>query len=249
MPDKLERIPTGIKGLDDKMQGGFYRGSVNLIAGKTGTGKTGLCMSFLYSGAMKGEPGFYMTTEQRAEDLKADMASMFGWDFDKLEQKKLVGFSYVKPEFQLKRTESEEMNKLVKLYLFNISDQIEKGVKAVKAKRVVIDSVSLIEMFVKDEYLARTVLLQMVEKLKSMGVTALLSGTVPETSEALSGGGIIEYVVDSVIKLDFVPVAEEFKRTLTIRKMRRTDHSVLIHPFEIRKAGIEVVAIPEYKSK
>jgi len=74
-------------------------------------------------------------------------------------------------------------------------------------------------------------------------VTALLTGTVPETSEGLSGGGIIEYIVDSVIKLDFVPVAEEFKRTLTIRKMRRTDHSVLIHPFAITKDGLKIIEI------
>jgi len=82
-----------------------------------------------------------------------------------------------------------------------------------------------------------------VEKLKNLNVTAILVGTIPETSEALSGGGIIEYIADSVIKLDFVPVAEEFKRTLTIRKMRRTDHSVLIHPFEITKEGLKVVEI------
>jgi circadian clock protein KaiC len=113
----------------------------------------------------------------------------------------------------------------------------------VKAKRVVFDSVSFVEMFIKDEYLARAALLQLVESLKESGVTSFLTGTIPETSEALSGGGIVEYIVDTVIKMEFVPVAEEFKRTLTVRKMRRTDHSTLIHPFEISDKGMRIIEI------
>ncbi|MBI4175747.1 MAG: ATPase [Candidatus Aenigmarchaeota archaeon] len=247
--EKIERITTGVKGLDEKMQGGFYRGSVNLITGKTGTGKTAFSSTFLFQGALKGEPGFYMSTEERVEDIRGDIAAMFGWDLSQIEKKKLLNFIYVKPTFPLKSINTEEMNKFVKLYLFDITDQVVKGIKANDAKRVVIDSVSIIEMFVKDEYLSRTVLIQLVEKLKSLGVTVLLTGTIPETSEALSGGGIIEYIVDSVIKLDFLPVAEDFKRTLTIRKMRRTDHSVHIHPFEIGKSGIEIIEIPQYKTR
>jgi len=244
---KIERVPSGINGLDSKIQGGFFRGSINMITGKTGTGKSAFCASFIYKGALMGEPGFYMTTEERESDLKSDIASMFEWDFEKLEKKKLVKFLSVKPIFPLKSIQGEEINKLIKIYLSDIFAQIGNGIKSIHAKRVVIDSVSLIEMFVKDKYLSRAALIQLVEKLKVAEVTALLVETVPETSEALSGGGIIEYIVDSVIKLDFVPVAEEFKRTLTVRKMRRTDHSVLIHPFDIRKNGIEVIDIESIK--
>ena len=43
--------------------------------------------------------------------------------------------------------------------------------------------------------------------------------------------------------LDFVPVAEDFKRTITIRKMRRTNHSTLIHPIDITKDGLRVIEI------
>ncbi|MBI4173152.1 MAG: hypothetical protein HY519_00360, partial [Candidatus Aenigmarchaeota archaeon] len=81
------------------------------------------------------------------------------------------------------------------------------------------------------------------EKLRELEVTSLLTGTIPESEEGLSGGGIIEFIVDSVIKLDFVPVAEEYKRTLTVRKMRRTDHSTLIHPFDVAKDGLRVMEI------
>jgi circadian clock protein KaiC len=238
-----ERVTSGVKGLDSKIQGGFFINSVNLITGKTGTGKSAFCASFLYEGAKNGESGFYITTEQRDKDLRGDITSMFGWDLAALEKKKLMSFLSIKPIFPGRGIDADKMNKLIKLYVYDISNNIESGIKKVKAKRVVLDSVSIIEMFIKDPYLARTVLIHIVEKLKDLGVTAIITGTIPETSEGLSGGGIIEYVVDSVIKMDFVPVAEEFKRSLTVRKMRRTNHSVLIHPFEITKNGLRVVEV------
>ncbi len=244
---KVERIISGIKGLDSKIEGGFFRGSTNLITGKTGTGKTGFCSSYIYQGAMKGESGLYITTEESESDIKADIEAMFGWDFEQLEKKKLVKFLAVKPSFPLAKVGGEDINKFIKLYISDIYDKIETGIKSINAKRAVIDSVSIIEMFIKDKYLSRTVLIQLMEKLKSMGVTALLVETVPEVSEALSGGGIIEYLVDSVIKLDFVPVAEDYKRTLTIRKMRRTDHSTFIHPFSIKKGGMEILELESIK--
>jgi circadian clock protein KaiC len=79
-----ERVSTGIAGLDSKMKGGFVRGSANLVAGKAGTGKTGFSASFLYKGALEGEPGVYVTTEESEADIKADIKSVFGWDLEKL---------------------------------------------------------------------------------------------------------------------------------------------------------------------
>ena len=239
----MDRVNSGVLGLDGKMEGGFFKGSANLITGKTGTGKTIFAISYLYNGALAGEPGVYVSTEQRDVDVKADIASMFGWDFATLEKRNLVRFVSIKPALPTRGISAEEMVRLVKSYVYSISDRIIEAIKATKAQRVVLDSVSFIEMFIKDEYLARAALLQLVETLKASGVTTFLTGTIPETSEALSGGGIVEYIVDTVIKMEFVPVAEEFKRTMTIRKMRRTNHSTLIHPFEITKKGLRVIEI------
>jgi len=238
-----ERLSTGIKGLDSKMQGGFLRGSVNLITGKTGTGKTALCMSFLYNGAKAGEPGVYVTTEEREEDVKNDIKAMFGWDLEALERKNLLKFISIKPKLPTRIISQDKLAQLIKLYMFGISDKVQKAVREIKAKRAVVDSVSIIEMFIKDEYFAKAALMQFVETLRSLNVTSVLTGTVPETSEALSGKGIIEYIVDSIIKLNFIPVTEEFKRTLLVRKMRRTDHSTLVHPFEITKNGLKIIDV------
>ena len=239
----IERVSSGVQGLDEKMQGGFVKGSVTLITGKTGTGKTAFCASFLYDGALKGEPGVYVTTEERTEDIKNDIKAMFGWDFDSLEMRGSIKFLPIKPEFPTRIITGEDLGKLIKLYIFDLSEKIDAAAKEINAKRLVIDSLSIIEMFIKDEYLCRVAMIQLMEKLRELGVTSLVTGTIPETSEALSGGGIIEFIVDGIIKLDFVPVAEEFKRTLTIRKMRRTNHSIMIHPFEISSTGLKIIEV------
>ncbi|MBU0530043.1 MAG: ATPase domain-containing protein [Candidatus Aenigmatarchaeota archaeon] len=237
------RVSTGISGLDEKMQGGFFSGSSNLIVGKTGTGKTSFCASFLRHGALIEEPGVYVTTEQREDDIRGDILATFGWDMKQLETKKMIKFISIQPIFPSKAMTLDDINKIIKTYIYDILDKIKTSVNEIKAKRIVVDSISIMEMFIRDEYLSRVGMMQLIENLKKLGVTSVLTGTIPETSEALSSGGIVEYIVDTVIKLDFVPVAEEFKRTLTIRKMRRTDHSTMIHPFDIAKFGLKIIEI------
>jgi KaiC/GvpD/RAD55 family RecA-like ATPase len=239
----VERIKTGIIGLDDKIEGGFVLHSVNFVTGKTGTGKTAFAASFLYEGAKNGEPGLYVTTEESESDIKEDVKAMFGWDLESLERKGLIKFLHIKPTLPSKLASDEDLAKLTRLYVFDLGEKIAQMVSENKIKRLVLDSISIIEMFIKDDYLRKVAIMQLTEKLKELKVTSLITGTIQEESEALSFSGIVEFAADSVIKLDFVPVVEEFKRTLTVRKMRRTNHSILIHPFEITREGIKIIEI------
>jgi len=238
----MERLSTGIKGLDEKIEGGLVKGSITLIVGKTGTGKTQFCTSFIYSGAIKGEPGLYITTEERIDDIKEDINSMFNWNFTDLEKNEKVKFLSINAIYPEKPL-GDDINRITKSYLISIRSQIAEAIKSVHAQRIALDSISILEMFLQDKYMARVMLFGLVEYFKAMGVTVVISGEIPETSKGLTGSGIIEYLVDGVIKLDFVPVSEEFKRTMTIRKMRRTDHSTLIHPFEITPEGLKLIKI------
>jgi len=238
-----DRVSTGVKGLDEKMQGGLVKGSVTLVTGKTGTGKTAFCASFLYAGAKENEPGVYVTTEEPELDIKEDIRSMFTWNMEDLEKKKMMSFLVLEPVIPANFNREEEMNRILKIYVYDLFSRIEEVVKKTNAKRLVVDSSTIIEMFIQDDYLRRVALMKMINDLKKLGVTTVITGTVPEGTDLLSISGIIEFFVDSVIKLEFLPVAEEFKRTLTIRKMRRTDHSIYIHPFEITKDGLKVIEI------
>lgn len=236
--EQVKRLETGIINLDDKMQGGLVEGTMNLVTGKTGTGKTAFCASFLKKGVDNGQTGVYVTTEERKEDIRADIQSMFGWDVEKMENAGQIKVMSIKPIFPSK--EVDNLNRLVRSYITDLLDNVKQAIDELDAERVVIDSVSIIEMFIRDEYMARVALSSLLNNLREADVTAVLTGTVPETSEGLSGGGIIEFLVDTVLLMEFVPVAEEHKRTLTIRKMRRTDHDVDIFPFEITPDGIKV---------
>jgi KaiC/GvpD/RAD55 family RecA-like ATPase len=239
----VDRVSTGVLGLDDKIEGGFVRGSANFITGKTGTGKTAFCASFLYAGALRGEKGIYVTTEEREEDIKNDIMAMFYWNLKELEEKGMTKFLSIRPEIPLKVISGEDVAKVVRLYMYELLSKIEEAVKEFGATLLVVDSISLVESFIKDEYLKKVAIMQLIDRLKDLNVTSVLTGTVPEGTELLSTSGIVEFLVDSIIKLDFVPVMEEFKRTLTIRKMRRTDHSIYIHPFEITKSGIKIIEV------
>jgi KaiC/GvpD/RAD55 family RecA-like ATPase len=239
----MERLNSGVEGLDEKMQGGFVEGSVNLVTGKTGTGKTAFCASFLYAGSKKNEIGVYVTTEEPESDIKADIKSMFNWDIEDLEKKNLIKFLVLEPVIPVNFDKDEEMGRILKIYVYDLYSRIEEIVKKNNAKRLVIDSSTIIEMFIRDDYLRRVALMKLINDLKKLSITTIVTGTVPEGTDMLSISGIIEFFVDSVVKLEFMPVAEEFKRTLTIRKMRRTDHSIFIHPFEITKDGLRVIEI------
>ncbi|MCK4634455.1 MAG: AAA family ATPase [Candidatus Aenigmarchaeota archaeon] len=235
------RITTGMINLDDKIEGGFVEGSVNLVVGKTGTGKTTFCCSFMYNGAMNNVPTVYLTTEERVVDIKKDIESMFKWDIDSLEDKGLINFLSLKP--MVPSVDMEHTSRLAKSYVSELLRKITESLEKTKAKRLIIDSISVIQLFINDQYLSRIILTSLMDKLREMGITTVISGTITETSGVIAGAELIESTVDSVIKLDFVPVAEDFKRTVTIRKMRRTNHSTLIYPFEITPEGMKLIEV------
>lgn len=235
------RVNSGIINLDGKIEGGFVEGSVNLVMGKTGTGKTTFCCCFVYQGASKGEPTVYLTTEERIEDIKKDIKSMFNWNLEILEKKGLINFLSIKP--MVPSVEVEHTSRLAKSYVSELLRKITEALDRTKARRVVIDSISVIQLFINDQYLSRIILTSLMDKLREIGVTTLISGTITEGCGGITGAELIESTVDSVIKLDFVPVAEDFKRTLTIKKMRRTNHSTLIYPFEITPKGMKLIEV------
>src|SRR3989338_1377161 len=95
--NKLERITSGVPGLDELMGGGFIKGSINMIAGSTGTCKTILCSHFIWEGLKKGENGLYVTLEESAEDIVTESAQ-FGMAFDKYIKERKCGIDYIFPK-------------------------------------------------------------------------------------------------------------------------------------------------------
>ncbi len=221
----IKRIPSGITGLDELIEGGFVEGTVNLISGKAGTSKTIMCAQFLYNGATKyGEKGLYITSEETKASIIKAMGT-FGWDFADLEKRKLVKILEVQP-FEAKV----------------VISKITEAVESLKVKRLVIDSVSMFEYSLEDQHRIRKFLFTLFQKLKERNILTLVTSEVPEEVNGLSQFGAIEFMVDTIIKLQYMELADT-RRSLMIRKMRMTNHSPNIHPFEITNKGVKILSV------
>lgn len=221
------RVRSGIPGLDKLIEGGFVKDSINLIVGTTGTCKTTFCSQFLWNGLQMGETGVYVTLEQETENIISDM-SRFGFGFQDFIDRNAVIFLDELPT-SFKDLEKPIFNNIVKI----------------GAKRLVIDSLSVAMMGLKElkdmSFLRRQVF-SFSKRLRSMGITTLLTTEIPETEpKALGRFGFEEFIADSIIILYYMEYATGTKtRSLLIRKMRKTNHANDLFPFEITKNGIVV---------
>jgi len=231
------RVPTGIKGFDELIEGGLVPNSIVILNGAAGSGKTLFCGQFLYIGVTKyKEPGIYITLEQLAEDIRSDIKSTFGWDFDPLIKKKKIIFWPLRVKRVYHPIEKKEM---LSIKLSQIIKKIIELIEKINAKRLVIDSISIIDMMFRDKFLVRSELVALFDELKKRGVTCILTAEIPESDRG-ARSEFIDFMGDMVINLERTYVGKEFQRTLSIVKMRRSKHSNYIHPFLITKNGIEV---------
>ena len=218
-----KRVPTGIHGLDETIQGGFIRNTINLVSGGAGTGKTLFGLQFIHAGALIGEPGIFVSFEEKKEELIED-GNIFDWDLAKLEKKGKLKILYFSP-----------------YELGNFEETIEKTIKKIKAKRVVIDPFSALGMGAQseDQLGIKQLLSQLEATLKSLNCTSILisemGGEAPldiTKVHKFSKYEQEEYICDSVIILHY-GAHELAKRYLRIIKMRRTNHVRLPIPFKI----------------
>lgn len=241
----MNRVATGIKGLDDLMEGGFPEGRSVLLSGACGTGKTIFCSQYVYNGAKKySEPGIYVTLDERPDLIRQDVMR-FGWDFRKLEEEKMLQIidgSIAKigipseEEFSMPSTGFD----LDKLLL-----EIVRATKRIGAKRLVIDSIPSLGLNYNSETEVRNAILKLSYVLMRSGVTSLVTSEVIEGENKFGKYGVEEYVVDGVIVLHYMGIGTQSNRTLHIRKMRATKHSEDLHPIEIGNSGIVVHKVSE----
>ncbi len=219
------RVPSGIPGLDSLIEGGFEEGSINLVSGKTGTGKSTFSTQFLVNGASKyNDKGLLITTEETAGNIRKQVYK-FGWDLNGMEKKGVIKVLEVRP-FDIQ----------------TLTTRILELIENTGAKRVVIDSVSMFELYMSEAFKIRKAVFQVLQKLRELNRTTIITAEILEESKGLSRSGVIEFMADSVILLQYLAIAK-YKRSLSIRKMRMTNHSTDIHPFEITANGIKVRSV------
>jgi KaiC/GvpD/RAD55 family RecA-like ATPase len=223
----IEKIKTGIEGLDELLYGGIPIGNQVFIVGGPGTGKTLLCNEFLLHGAEAGESGIFFALEEPSSSvIKNTIETFSSLPFKKYIDSNLI--SYV--DISL---EKEEYG------IGKFAQRIEEEIKNKNSKRVVIDSATLIKHLSSDLLSYRKNMVGILQKLKSLNVTTLFTGELNTLKREI----IFEpehYIADGLITL--YNVLSDSKRflSLEILKMRGTKHSKMSVPFEITPEGIKV---------
>lgn len=237
----LERVKTGINGLDELIQGGFPKGSFVVVTGTAGSGKTIFACQFIAEGVKNNEKCLFITVEQSADEI-VDQAIQFGWDFGKWKNEgKLKIVSLIGK--QLFETEA--------------TDEIKQSIEENHFNRIVFDSVTSILNAPFSTYsiadsadrglqphalneMSRANVTNFIDFIKQRGITTI---GIAQKIEGMPGDtldNISEFRGDGLIVLDTKILGETSKRTLQLKKLRKTNINVVPHNFDFTKDGISV---------
>ena len=234
---EVARLPSGIAGLDTVLHGGLPRRRLSLVTGTAGTGKTLFAVQFLAAGiAAEGEPGVFVTFEERAPALRRNFRS-FGWDIPAWEQQGTWRFVDASPRPDDETVVTGDFD-LASLVL-----RVKHAVTESGARRVAIDSTgSLVDQF-PSAFAARRALFQIAAELQEMGVTSVMTAERSEDYGAISKHGFEEFVADNVIILRNALEGEKRRRTVEVLKLRGGSHIKGEQLFTIRP-GHGLVVVP-----
>jgi circadian clock protein KaiC len=218
------RISSGNADLDDMCGGGFFRDSVILLSGATGTGKTLTVTQFLNGGAAVGERCLLLAFEESREQL---FRNAIGWgvDFERMEREGMLRVVCDYPE-------------VASLEDWLLS--IQRIVEEFQPNRVALDSLSALER-VGTMKAFREFVIGFTSFIKQQEITGLFTST----TQSLMGGtsiteGHISTLTDSIILLRYVEMFGEMKRGITVLKMRGSLHDKRIREFTIDKKGMHL---------
>jgi circadian clock protein KaiC len=216
----------GITEFDEMLRGGLKEGTVTLISGGTGTGKTVLALKFLLDGAERGEKGLFLSFEESVEQLKEN-AHQLGWGIDKYLADGRLDIKFISPV---------ELN--VDKHAFEIMDMVKEN----RVDRLVIDSISSFESSVIDLQKYKDYLWALGQQLKSRHITAIFTVLNEDLfSPVVVTKAQISLIADNIIILRYVEDDSSIKKALGILKARGTNHDKDIREYEITPNGINVL--------
>ncbi len=220
-----ERVPSGVPGLDNTIKGGFRQGSVNLIAGNVGSGKTTFAMQFLLEGLKRGENGIFISFEETKQKLFDDFIE-FGWNLAEYERAGQLTVVEYTPE-QVRRHVAEG------------GGTIDVLVAQMNAKRMVVDSITSFSMLFRDKLGKRESSLALFDLFTKWGCTAVLTSQATKVS-ADEIEAELEFEADSIIVLHHFKKKGVRERALEVLKMRATKTPEKTMKMEIGDHGMSV---------
>jgi len=224
------KLSTGVEGLDEMLGGGFPAGHVVLVTGLPGTGKTCLCLQYLLAGAARGEKGVFLSLEENLPQL-LESARQFRWPVDAAVEKGLL---------KVVRLDPRETRQS----LHRVQGELGKELAALGAKRIVVDSVSMLNMLSDDEPSRRETLFALAAACQASGATTVMTAEADPRHPEVSRDGLSEYIADGVVVLGYSTGKDGHRVGLSLRilKMRRTAHARTVQPYVIGPGGLVVDA-------
>jgi circadian clock protein KaiC len=229
---ELSDAATGIAGLDDVLGGGFARGSVFLVEGNPGTGKTTLALQFLLAGEASGERGLYVTLSETEQELRRGAAS-HGWSLGDLAHV----FEVVPPDSLLDPDQQQTLLYSSDLELGETTRQVFSFIERIAPSRIVLDSVSEFRLLAQSSLRYRRQILALKHFFARHGATVLLLDDL--TAETLDK--TVHSVAHGVIRLEeLAPGYGAERRRLRVTKYRGRSYRGGYHDFVIKPGGLAV---------
>lgn len=240
------RVKTGIKGLDELIEGGLPKGYSFLLLGGPGTGKTTFAAQFVYKGAVEhGEAGLYVALDEPPFSISENMLR-YGWDLADIQKQGKFAFVDVSPvkkeakgTFVPAALQSSFLGS-AKFSMDDVLSVIAEAKKKINATRCVVDSITALTLQFKDDFEIRQQTMRLIKGLTEMELTSVLLAENPEDRQDMTHFGAEAFLAQGVIVLHMYRVEESNVKALEIRKMRGAKHTDRLCPYRITAEGIEV---------
>ncbi|MEM9538187.1 MAG: circadian clock protein KaiC [Cyanobacteria bacterium P01_E01_bin.42] len=218
------RISSGVKTLDEMCGGGFFKDSIILATGATGTGKTLLVSKFLQEGCRQGERAILFAYEESRAQLSRN-ANSWGVNFEEMEQRGLLKLLCTYPE-----------SAGLEDHLQMIKSEIEEF----KPSRIAIDSLSAMARGVTNNAF-RQFVIGVTGYAKQEEITGFFTNT---TDQFMGSNSITEShistITDTIIMLQYVEIRGEMSRAINVFKMRGSWHDKGIREYTISSEGPDI---------
>ena len=229
----LEKMRTGISGLDEALGGGLPRGRTTLVVGGTGAGKTIFALQTLAEGIRRGEGGVLVTFEESPKDILANIAA-FDWAPSGRDAKRLS---------VMDGREVRSASRNGSFDLVGLLAAVEYRCKRVKARRIAFDGLDVLLDMIEDPAVMRREVYRLSDWLAEHGLTAIITAKRPPDDEAQpSRYTFLPFLTDCVIVLQHRIIGRTAMRWLRILKCRGVAHSSNEMPLVLSTSGLEVDA-------
>jgi circadian clock protein KaiC len=219
-----EMVPSGIRGIDEQLHGGLERGTVTVITGPTGVGKTTLGLSFVKEAAVRGECSCLYLIEEAVETM-VRRSEMLGIPARAMIESGTLRAVHIEPL----RYGPDEFAHLVR-------EQVEKR----QVRIVMVDSIAGYRLSVQGEELTRH-LHALCAYLRNMGVTVILVNEMEAITGDFAATEIgISHLADNIVFLRYLEFRGRLERAVGVLKKRVSSFETTLREFEISPVGIRV---------